>query len=171
VAVELRLGSEAGRVRGMSAPGHCKCRHCREFFPPDLRNRYHQRYCAKPECRAASKRASQRQWESRPENRDYNRSAEKAAKVRAWQASNPGYWKRRRGKKSVLPDLCLAQPSKGQGDKGKAMRGVLPELLTAQPPVVIGLIAQMTGSVLPEDIAAMTGRLIARGRALMGSST
>jgi hypothetical protein len=37
--------------------------------------------------------------------------------------------------------------------------------------VVIGLIAQITGSVLPEDIAAITGRLIARGRALMGSST
>ena len=167
----MPLGSAAGRVRGMSAPGHCKCRHCREFFPPDPRNRYHQRYCGKPECRTASKRASQRQWESRPENRDYNRSAEKAAKVRAWQASHPGYWKRRREKKTVLPELCLAQAAESQIDRGKAVRSVLPELLAAQPPVVIGLIAQMTGSVLPEDIAVMTGRLIARGRALMGSST
>jgi hypothetical protein len=91
--------------------------------------------------------------------------------VRAWQASHPGYWKRRRGKKSVLPELCFAQASEGQADRGKAVRGVLPEILTAQPPVVIGLIAQMKGSVLPEDIAVMTGRLIARGRALMGSST
>jgi len=167
----LRLGSVAGKVRGMSAPGHCKCRHCSEFFPPDPRNRYHQRYCAKPECRTASKRASQRQWESRPENRDYNRSAEKALKVRAWQTSHPGYWKRRREKRSVLPELCFTQPSEGQADRGKAVRGVLPDLLVTQPPVVIGLIAQMTGSVLPEDIAVMTGRLIARGRALMGSST
>jgi len=155
----------------MSAPGHRKCRHCSEFFPPDPRNRYHQRYCSKPECRRESNRASQRQWASQPENRDYNRSAEKAAKVRAWQALHPGYWKRRRAPKSVLPELCFAQAMEGQADRGKAVRGVLPELLTAQPPVVIGLIAQMTGSVLPEDIAAMTGRLIARGRALMGSST
>ena len=167
----LPFGSSAGRVRGMSAPGHCKCRHCSEFFTPDPRNRYHQRYCGKPECRTASKRASQRQWESRPENRDYNRSAEKAAKVRAWQASHPGYWKRRREKKSVLPELCLAQPSQGERDNGKAVGRVLPDLLAAQPPVVIGLIAHMTGSVLPEDIAVMTSRLIARGQALMGRST
>ena len=52
----------------------------------------------------------------------------------------------------------------------KAAVGVLPDLLRTQPPVVIGLIAQMTGSVLPEDIAVMTGRLIARGQALMGAS-
>ena len=91
--------------------------------------------------------------------------------MRAWQASHPGYWKRRREKKTVLPELCLAQAAESQIDRGKAVRSVLPELLAAQPPVVIGLIAQMTGSVLAEDIAVMTGRLIARGRALMGSST
>jgi hypothetical protein len=167
----LPFGIGAGRVRGMSAPGRRKCQHCSEFFPPDPRNGYHQRYCSKPACRTASKRASQRKWESRPENRDYSRSAEKRGKVRAWQAAHPGYWKRRRKKKTVLPDLCLAQPTRGQTDKGKAVDVVLPDLLAAQPPVVIGLIAQMTGSVLPEDIAVMTGRLIARGRALMGSST
>jgi len=40
-----------------------------------------------------------------------------------------------------------------------------------QPPVVIGLIAHLTGSALQEDIASMTGRLIAKGQALMGQKT
>ena len=34
--------------------------------------------------------------------------------------------------------------------------------------MVIGLIAHLTGSALQEDIASMTGRLIAKGQALMG---
>lgn len=167
----MPFGRPVARVRGMSTLGQRKCRHCMEFFRPDPRNGYHQCYCGKLQCRRASKRASQRQWERRPENGDYNRSAEKRAKVRAWQASHPGYWRRRREKKSVLPELCLTQLAEEQLDKPKRTASVLPELLAMQPPVVIGLIAQMTGSVLPEDIAVMTGRLIARGQALMGRST
>lgn len=155
----------------MSTLGQRKCPYCIKFFLPDSRNGYHQVYCGKPDCRRASKRASQRQWEGRPENSGYNCSAEKKAKVRAWQAAHPGYWKRRRQEPVVLPELCLTQPTEEQGDNLSRIGPVLPEVLAAQPPVVIGLIAQMTGSVLPEDIAVVTGRLIARGRALMGSST
>ena len=33
------------RVRGMHPEGRRKCSHCKEFFLPDPRNRYHQRYC------------------------------------------------------------------------------------------------------------------------------
>jgi hypothetical protein len=32
-----------------------KCPHCKVFFVPDYRNVRHQRYCAKPPCRKASK--------------------------------------------------------------------------------------------------------------------
>jgi hypothetical protein len=153
----------------MHTCGHRKCRHCSEFFIPDARNRRRQGYCSQPACRGASKAASRRKWESKPENRDYNRSTEKAAKVRAWQAANPGYWKGRRGKKSVLPDLLIAEEAVKQGVAAQDDVRVLPDLWRGQSPVVIGLIAQMTGSVLPEDIAVVTGRLIARGQALMGS--
>lgn len=163
------LGRATGRVDGMHTCGHRKCRHCREFFIPDARNRRRQDYCRQPACRGASKAASRRKWESKPENRDYNCSAEKAAKVRAWQAANPGYWKGRRGRKSVLPDLLIAEVAVKQGVMVQDDVGVLPDLWRVQSPVVIGLIAQLTGSVLPEDIAVMTGRLIARGQALMGS--
>lgn len=53
-----------------------KCCHCKELFRPDPRNAKRQEYCRKPECRKASKVASQRRWLSKPENRDYFRSPE-----------------------------------------------------------------------------------------------
>jgi hypothetical protein len=39
-----------------------------------------------------------------------------------------------------------------------------------QPPLVIGLIAHLAGVTLQEDIAAMTGRLVAMGHAVLGAS-
>ena len=50
-----------------------KCCNCNRFFKPDPRNAKRQRYCCKPECRKASKSASQRRWLRKPENRDYFR--------------------------------------------------------------------------------------------------
>jgi hypothetical protein len=47
-----------------------KCKCCHKLFRLDPRNRYHQRYCAAPCCRAASKAASQVRWLAAPENRD-----------------------------------------------------------------------------------------------------
>jgi len=38
------------------------CRCCTELFSPDYRNAKRQEYCAKPECRKASKVASQQKW-------------------------------------------------------------------------------------------------------------
>ena len=46
-----------------------KCKCCHKLFRPDPRNRHHQRYCAAPSCRAASKAASQARWLAAPENR------------------------------------------------------------------------------------------------------
>ena len=48
-----------------------KCRHCKSLFIADPRNRNRQKYCRLPECRKASKAASQRKWLAKPENRDY----------------------------------------------------------------------------------------------------
>ena len=38
------------------------CLNCKEFFIPDQRHMKRQKYCAKAECKAASKRNSQRNW-------------------------------------------------------------------------------------------------------------
>ena len=153
----------------MHPEGRRKCRHCKAFFIPDPRNRFHQRYCGQLACRRASKAASQRKWESRPENRDYYGGPEKATKVRAWQAANPGYWKERKNQPTVLPEVLSAQTTPVERDPGQDGQAVLPEFWHGQPPILIGFIAQMTGCVLPEDIAVVANRLIARGQALMAA--
>jgi uncharacterized membrane protein len=115
-----------------------------------------------------SKAASQRKWEGRPENRDYYRGPEKAAKVRAWRAAHPGYWKRRREKSDALPDVLIAQAPVGPSETKRDGDGALPDVWTAQAPLLVGLIAHFTGVALPEDIAVVTNRLVARGQALLG---
>ena len=46
----------------MGTEGLRKCCHCGIWFRPHGRNAWHQRFCLKPECQVASKRASQRKW-------------------------------------------------------------------------------------------------------------
>ena len=155
----------------MHAKGRCKCLHCGTFFIPDPRNRHHQQYCGEPECRRASKAASQRRWQSRPENADYFRGAENVARVQAWRKAHPGYWKRSKRKRSVaLQDLSNAQASPPQRTANQDGTVALQDLWQRQPPVLIGLIAHLTGVALQEDIASITGRLIAKGQALMGQN-
>jgi hypothetical protein len=42
-----------------------KCKCCLKLFRPDPRNRWRQRYCSAPRCRAVSKSASQARWQDR----------------------------------------------------------------------------------------------------------
>ena len=80
----------------MSSKTTPKCLHCNEDYHRDPRNGGRQRYCAKPDCRQASKAASQRQWLGRPENRDYFRGPENCERVRLWRLANPGYRRSKR---------------------------------------------------------------------------
>jgi hypothetical protein len=154
----------------MHPEGRRKCCQCKEFFLPDARNRYHQRYCGQPVCRRASKAASQRKWEGQPENRDYYCGPEKAAKVRAWRMAHPGYWKRRREKSGALPDVLITQTPEPLGEAKPDDGIALPEVWIAQDPLLVGLIAHFTGIALPEDIAVVANRFVAHGQALMGRS-
>jgi len=79
---------------------------------PGRRNAYHQKYCSKPVCRAASRKASRRRWLAKPENRDYHCGPCQAARVRAWRKTRPGYWRR---KTTALQDLLLAQDVAAEG--------------------------------------------------------
>jgi hypothetical protein len=71
-----------------------KCKHCKTIFVPDPRCVRRQRYCSTPQCRKASKAASQRRWHRQPDNRDYFTGPIQVARVRAWRQANPGYWRR-----------------------------------------------------------------------------
>jgi len=94
-----------------------KCLHCQKFFAPDARNRHHQRFCGKRECRRASKRASQRQWHGQPENAEYFRGPDQVARVRTWRRAHPGYWKGSKRKRSdALQDLLITQSLDQQKD-------------------------------------------------------
>jgi hypothetical protein len=151
----------------MQSVGQRKCRHCHQPFSPDARRRERQRYCVAPECRRASKVASQRQWLQRPENRDYFRGPENVQRVQAWRAANPGYGKRRGRKQDALQDMMKAQTPEPQAPTAQDGEVPLQETWRSQHPLVVGLIAQLTGAALQEDMAAVMRRLIARGQALL----
>jgi hypothetical protein len=66
-----------------------RCLHCRHLFQRHPRTRTQQRFCSAPACRAASKKASQQRWLSKPENQNYFRGDEHVNRVRAWRAKQP----------------------------------------------------------------------------------
>ena len=88
-----------------------KCKCCLKLFRPDPRNRRHQSYCSAPACKAASKAASQARWLAKPENQDYFRGPVNAARVKAWRARHPGYWRKRR-RAGHCVTRCLNRPTR-----------------------------------------------------------
>src|ERR1035438_10436312 len=154
----------------MRLKGQRKCVHCQRFYFPDPRTRYHQRHCAQGACRQASKAGSQSRWLARPENRDYFSDAVQRDRVRDWRAAHPKYWKKRGPAGPVaLQDVCGVQPPDIEVNVAWDGRGALKEEWKMQAPLVIGLISHLTGVLGSEEIVEMTGRLIAKGHALIGA--
>ena len=133
-----------------------KCPCCGIFFPPDHRNRRHQRYCSTPECRKAGKAASQKQWLKKPENSDYFRGSANVSRVQDWRKAHPGY---SRKKGEALQDLLAGKTVKDPEVKPSFVSGALQDLLSGQAAVLIGLISHLTDSALQEDIALAARRL------------
>src|SRR5216683_3305494 len=125
-----------------------KCKHCQTFFAPDPRSARRQRHCSKPECRQASKAASQHRWLHKPGNRDYFTGPTHVERVRQWRRAHPGYWRRQD---------TLASPA-------------LQDHFFMQPAVFVGLLAHLTGLTLQEDIAITARRLQQLGRDILMSS-
>lgn len=99
----------AGKIR------KCKCKHCHEHFLPDYRNAKRQKYCGKPECRKASKAASQESWLNKPENKDYFKGPQAVERVRRWRDYNPGY-SRRKEPEDALQDPLTVKTTEEQAD-------------------------------------------------------
>jgi hypothetical protein len=72
-----------------------QCKYCKTIFLPDPRCARRQRYCANPECRQASKVASQHRWLHKPANRDDCTGPTHVERVRAWRQAHPGSWRRK----------------------------------------------------------------------------
>lgn len=144
------------------------CRHCKELFQAEARNRRHQRYCCKEDCQRASKSASQRRWLNRAENRDYFRGALNVERVRQWRARNPGYWRRGQGKGSVsestLQEVKVGQVAEKKEESGSLIKLPLQDVISEQPLILIGLIANIMGTTLQEDIAFASKNLLRLGQ-------
>jgi len=145
-----------------------KCRNCRKLFTPDPRAINSQTYCFEPDCRKASKKASQKKWLSKPENQDYFRGPGNVERVQEWRKNNPGYWKRVK-KQNALQDPLSAQPTENNINTGGFTNNVLQDFLQAQPPVIVGLIANFTGSALQDDIASTLLRMKKFGQDILCS--
>ena len=145
-----------------------KCRNCGQLYRPDPRNLRHQCYCSQPACRRASKAASQRRWLAKAANREYFRGAENVARVRAWRAAHPGYW-RQTG--PALQEHSSGQVSDSAEESAPSGVSPLQDLSSAQPLVLIGLIAHLTGAALQEDIALATSRFHALAQDILNADT
>lgn len=151
-------------------PKRRKCRCCSEFFFPDYRNRDRQRYCSKPGCQHASKRASQHRWLRTPFGRRYFREADNVERVRQWRQAHPGYWKRKApasGDTQVVGPQKVNPVQSSCNVRGSPLR-TLQDSCLAQDPGFIGLISLITGRTLQEDIAPIARRVVEQGQNILG---
>jgi hypothetical protein len=153
----------------------CKCINCGEKYVPDARNRHHQKYCGKLQCRAVSKKHSQRRWLSQEKNRDHFRNGESTQRVREWRLRHPGYRKRRAVKAEDVQQDLLNLQSTAAGNEAKVTEkiseGVQQDLLDNQNPLIVGFISHMADTVQREVIVEMMDRFITKGRAVLGKTS
>jgi hypothetical protein len=159
----------------MAQSGQRKCLCCGEFFLPDHRSAARQRYCSAPDCRRASKAASQAAWLAKPENMDYFKGPLHVERVRTWRATHPG-WRRpgpsaQRALQDSLPTQALDLVEQ-IADRGAPLEipgaQALQDLLSPSTALLAGLIAHLFEVSLQDDMAATTRRLVQRGLDLIG---
>ena len=139
----------------MPCSGTRKCLHCRTFFKSDPRSKGRQNFCSYPDCRQASKKASQKKWLQKPQNQHYFCGPENVLRVQLWRVKNPGYSKKSAsasGTPQPLQDPLSTQDTENNEEIDALKHDALQDLLMAQPSVLIGLIAHLTGSTLQDDI-------------------
>jgi hypothetical protein len=149
-----------------------KCCNCKDLFIPDPRNAKRQQYCHKPDCRKASKAASQRRWLAKPKNQNYFSGPENVKRVQLWREANPGYWRgKRKNNKDALQDPLNPQPVENNSDNAEFERDALQDFLIAQSPVLLGLIANFTGNALQDNMVMTLQRLQKLGQDIVTNLT
>lgn len=140
-----------------------RCKHCHDLYKPDSRNLKRQKFCDKPECKIAGKKHSQQKWLIQPKNRDYFCGPENVTRVQQWREQNPGYWKRKKSKKTVplfkgaLQEILSAKTVTGKGFLSDLIQTALQDSLSAKTLVIIGFDTQLNKTAL-QDIIDMTDR-------------
>jgi hypothetical protein len=158
-----------------SPPSQRKCRYCRRSYVPDHRNRYHQRYCSRPECQQTSKRSSHRRWLRAPANRDYFCGPEHVRRVQRWRSHHPHYWRAQ-----ALGSSSQFQPQNTQKTvvahrpevrHQEPEGGTLQDLCRLKSPQLMRLAAQLERGALQEDIAGFARDLITVGQCILERTT
>ena len=62
-----------------------KCHCCQQWFLPNPKTAFRQKFCSRPRCKRASKAASQRKWKDKPGNRKLADPAKEQERVRRWR--------------------------------------------------------------------------------------
>ena len=107
-----------------------RCLGCQKLYYPHPRTRALQRYCPEPECRAASKKASQRRWLQKPQNRDYFRGPQHVSRVQAWREEHPDYGQKVAVSGQPLQETIMGQPVDHSGESSTL---ALQETIPVQP--------------------------------------
>ena len=151
-------------------PKRRKCRCCSTFFFPDYRNWKHQLYCAKPDCRRASKLASQQRWYRKPNNLSHFRNGEGTQRVRVWRKAHPGYWRKKPpvSEGTQLPETQGVNSEQTSRNVPRPLPRTLQDFCLAREPAFIGLISMFTGSTLQDDIQVFARRLVEQGCNILG---
>jgi hypothetical protein len=92
------------------------------------------------------------------------------ARVQAWRARHPGYWRKKRRTETALQDLSAEQPIGSAIKTANPASPPLQDLLIEQPAVLIGLIAHIVGTPLQDDIMRATERLLRLGQDILATS-
>lgn len=146
-----------------------KCLFCGDLYMPDSRHFRDQRFCSKPECRAESKRMSQRRWLRSAKGAEYRDPEENKRRVREWRKAHPGYSRLTAGRKPrALQETINIQHIDVQGVRRGLVAEALKDANLSEPAMAVGLIAVLTGSVLQETIAPVVQRSLLLGREILG---
>jgi hypothetical protein len=148
----------------------CKCLCCRRVFTPDYRNKHHQCFCGRLECRQASRQAAQKRWRRKPENRAYFCGSHYVQRTQQWRRKNPRYWKKKSPAGLDLQPSATQTVNTEQTSCNATMAAVPPlqDVCWERNPIIVGLVALLTGHTLQEDIAITTRKLIDQGRNILG---
>jgi hypothetical protein len=71
-----------------------KCHCCQQWFLPNPKAAFRQKYCSRPRCKRVSKAASQKKWKDKPGNRKLADPAKEQERVRRWRAGKSKHWRR-----------------------------------------------------------------------------
>ena len=135
-----------------------RCKNCLDLYKPDFRHLKQQKFCEKPECKAASKKYSQERWLGKAKNRNYFSGSEHVIRVQQWRQENSGYWKRKKTKnppslfEHALQDMIFAKSHDGKAFQTYLMQDALQDMLSSKTLVVIGLTTHLNKNALQEII-------------------